>query len=171
ARFPGRIPPGQVSNGIASTLDILPTAAGLCNAPLPALPLDGIDLWPIMSGQTDSIDRDALLYFDDTQLQCARWGKWKLHVARYNSKAFEPGPPEGRMNLPLRPPELYDVENDPEESYDAAADNKQVVAKIQARINEMLQTFPDAIRASWRETMIIPVLETPADALPVLNKP
>jgi arylsulfatase A len=171
ARFPGRIPAGQVSNGIASTLDILPTLAQLCNAPLPALPLDGIDLWPIMAGQTDSIERDALLYFDDLQLQCARWGKWKLHVARYNSKAFEPGPPEGRMNLPLRRPELYDIENDPEESYDAAVDNPAVVERIRTRINEMLQSFPDTVRACWRDTMTTPVADTPADALPVLSKP
>jgi arylsulfatase len=171
ARFPGRIPPGQVSNGIASTLDILPTVAELCNAPLPPLPLDGIDIWPILTGQTDSIDRDALLYFDDWQLQCARWGKWKLHVARYNSQAFEPGPPEGRMNLPLRRPELYDLENDPEEGYDAAVDNPAVVAKIRTRINEMLQTFPDQVRSVWRDTMTTPVMDTPADALPVMSKP
>ena len=171
ARFPGRIPSGQVSNAVSSTLDILPTLAGLCNAPLPALPLDGIDLWPILTGKADSIERDALLYFDDWQLQCARWGKWKLHVTRYNSRAFEPGPPEGRMNLPLRRPELFDIENDPQESYDAAGDYPEVVAKIRTRMNEMLQTFPDSVRSHWRDTMTTPVIDTPADALPVLGKP
>jgi len=35
------------------------------------------------------------------------------------------------------------LENDPEESYDAALDNPAVVAKIRTRINEMLQTFPE----------------------------
>jgi arylsulfatase A-like enzyme len=171
ARFPGRIPAGLVSNGIASTMDILPTLAKLAGAPLPAQPLDGIDIWPLLTGEAESIDRDVLLYFDDWQLQCARWGKWKLHVARYNSDAFEPGPPEGRINLPLIHPELYDMENDPEESYDTAIDNPDVVAKIRTRINELLLTFPDVVRSYWRDTQRYPVEETPADALPVLDKP
>ncbi|HTM49870.1 MAG TPA: sulfatase [Bryobacteraceae bacterium] len=171
ARFPGRIPAGLVSNGVASTMDILPTLAKLAGAPLPAQPLDGIDIWPLLTGQAESIDRDVLLYFDDWQLQCARWGKWKLHVARYNSDAFEPGPPEGRINLPLIHPELYDMENDPEESYDTAIDNPDVVAKIRARINELLLTFPDVVRSYWRDTQGYPVEDTPADALPVLDKP
>ena len=75
------------------------------------------------------------------------------------------------MNLPLRRPELYDLENDPEESYDAALDNPAVVAKIRTRINEMLQTFPDQVRSVWRDTMTTPVMDTPADALPVMGKP
>ena len=122
-------------------------------------------------GKPRELVPDALLYFDDWQLQCARWGKWKLHVARYNSDAFEPGPPEGRINLPLVHPELYDIESDPEESYDTAVDNPEVVAKIRTRMNELLQTFPDIVRSCWRDTQGYSVTDTPADALPVLDKP
>src|SRR5438094_1670239 len=114
ARLPGRIPEGLVSGGVASAMDILPTVARLCNARLPDNPLDGIDIWPLLTGQTESIEREALLYFDDWQLQCARLGRWKLHVARYNSDAYGPSPAGGRMNLPLANPELYDIDDDPE---------------------------------------------------------
>ncbi len=60
ARFPGRIPqrrsvaatpriasdawstlPGRVTGAVGTTLDILPTIAGLCNAKLPSQPMDG----------------------------------------------------------------------------------------------------------------------------------
>jgi len=51
ARFPGRIPKGKVCTGIASTMDLLPTIASLCNAPLPSNPLDGINIWPLLTGR------------------------------------------------------------------------------------------------------------------------
>jgi arylsulfatase A len=90
ARFPARIPPGRICRGIAGTVDILPTIARLCDARLPSKPLDGIDVWPMLCGQKPSIEREALLYFDDWNVQCARWGKWKLHMMRYNAPPYVP---------------------------------------------------------------------------------
>jgi arylsulfatase A len=75
ARFPGRIPRGQAVAGVASTMDILPTVAKLCGAALPANPLDGIDIWPLLSGKSQQLEREALLFFDNWNLQCARWGR------------------------------------------------------------------------------------------------
>jgi arylsulfatase A-like enzyme len=77
ARFPGRISPGTVSRAVTSTMDILPTLAGLCGASRPEKPLDGIDIWPVLTGKTPTLEREALLYFDDWNVQCARWGRWE----------------------------------------------------------------------------------------------
>lgn len=166
ARFPGKIPQGLVCSGVAGTVDILPMMARLAGAPLPGAPLDGIDIWPLLTGQQPSLEREALLYFDGWNLQCARWRKWKLHFARYNSMAFNPEPRIGRMNLPLRPPELYDLENDPQESYDSAAENPQVVKEIQGRVERLLATFPEEVRKAWAETQARKTETTPAGALP-----
>ena len=166
ARFPGRIPKGSVCQGIAGTVDILPTIAKLTGAKLPAFPLDGIDIWPLLTGARSSIDREALLYFDHWNLQCARLGKWKLHFARYNTFAFSPSPQGGRVNLPLRPPELYDIETDPMESYDVAPENPAVVREIQSRVDRLLATFPDEVQKAWQETQSRETAATPAGALP-----
>ncbi len=152
ARFPGRIPKGEVSHGVGSTMDILPTVARLASAPPPAKPLDGIDIWPLLSGQERSLEREALLYFDDVHLQCARWGRWKLHIARYTGAAYSPSPAGGRQNLPLNVPELYDLESDPDESCDAYPDRPQVAAEIQARIERLIATFPEPIRQDYYAT-------------------
>jgi arylsulfatase len=152
ARFPGRIPRGKVSNGVASTMDLLPTIARLADAPLPDQPLDGIDIWPLLSGEKPSIEREALLYFDDVHVQCARWGRWKLHLARYNSASYSPAPPGGRRNLPLRDPELYDLESDPDESYDRAPEHPEVVAEIRTRVERLIAEFPDEIQRDYRAT-------------------
>lgn len=152
ARFPGRIPKGLVSRGVSGTVDILPTLAKLCDVPLPGKPLDGIDIWPLLTGKSTQLEREALLYFDDWNLQCARWGKWKLHFARYNTFAYSPAPVGGRLNFALPVPELYDLDADADESYDVAAENPAVVAEIQRRVARLLPTFPEEVQKAWSAT-------------------
>ena len=151
AWWPGKIPGGRVCNGLASMMDVFPTLAKLCGGALPSKPLDGIDIWPLVHGDQASIERPPLLYFDGWDLQCARWMNWKLHVARHNSAAFSPSPPGGRRSCMLPKPELYNLASDPDESYDVAPENPQIVARLQARIAEMLKTFPEPVREAWAE--------------------
>jgi arylsulfatase A len=166
ARFPGRIPAGKVCQGVAGTIDILPTVAKLTGTKLPVLPVDGIDIWPLLTSTRPSIERDALLYFDNWNLQCARWGKWKLHFARYNTFAYSPTPQGGRINLPLRPPELYEIESDPMESYDVATENPSVVKEIQSRVDRLRATFPEEVQKAWMETQARETAVSPTGSLP-----
>ncbi|MBL8293446.1 MAG: sulfatase, partial [Bryobacterales bacterium] len=108
AKLPGWIPARKTCSGVSSVMDIVPTVARLCGAELPRNPLDGVDISPLVTGARPELEREALLYFNGLNLQCARWGKWKLHVARHNTEAYMPAPPGGVVNLPLSKPELYD---------------------------------------------------------------
>lgn len=166
ARFPGQIPAGLVANGAASAMDLLPTVASLTGAGLPLHRVDGVDIWPLMTGEQDQTRRNLLLYFDSWHVQCARLGRWKAHFARYNVPPWLPDPPGGRINLPLSSPELYDLEADPEESYDCAGDNPAIVADIRQRLEAMLGAFPAQVQNAWRDTQAIPVEGTPAGAPP-----
>jgi len=170
ARLPGRIPKGRVCSGIGSMMDILPTVARLCDAPLPKNPLDGIDIWPLLSGPKPELDREALLYFDNVYLQCARFKQWKLHIARYNTIAYNPAPAGGRFNFPLRNPELYDLLLDPDESYDVAPEHPDVVKEIQGRIERLMEGFPEQIRQAHAETKARRSRETRVAALPAPEK-
>ena len=152
ARMPGRIPKGLVSTAIGSTMDLLPTIAGLTGAKLPDKPLDGVDLWPILSGQKKDHEREALLYFDNWELQCVRMGPWKLHVARYDTFIYGPVPAGGKKNLALRPPELYHVVTDVDESYDVADKHPDIVRDLMARVERLLAGFPDEVRQAWAGT-------------------
>ena len=62
-----------------------------------------------------------------------------------------PAPEGGRHSYMLPSPELYDLANDPDESYDVAAENPQVVAGIQAQIAAMLSSFPEPVQKAWEE--------------------
>ncbi len=152
ARWPGKIPAGRTSDAVLSMLDIFPTVTKLIGGELPAKPLDGIDIWPILSGEKKSIDRDLLLYFDNWDLQCARWNNWKLHVARHNSSTYSAAPAGGRHNFVLPNPELYNLAADPQESYDVAPSHPDIVAQIQQRIDKLLPGFPDQVRQAYAES-------------------
>jgi arylsulfatase A len=170
AYAPGRIHRNLVSSGVASSMDILPTVARLCGASRPSNPLDGIDIWPLLTGEQEDISRDILLYFDNWNIQCARLGKWKVHVARYNSYSLGPAPACGRMNLPLPQPELYDLNLDPDESYDVSDRNQDIVKALVARIEALVPTFPQQVGNAWRATKSIPVENTQPGALPIAKQ-
>ena len=170
ARFPGAIPNGIECGGMATMLDVVPTLTRLGGANLPAKPIDGVDIWPMLTGARDEVDRDVFLYFDAVYLQCARLGRWKLHLARYNTKSWSPAPAAGKINLPLPRPELYDIVSDPQESYDCASRHPEIVADIRARVDRLIQTFPPGIVDAWQYTLSQKVLDAPVDGLPVPDR-
>ncbi|MBZ5619765.1 MAG: sulfatase [Acidobacteriia bacterium] len=151
ARWTGTIPTGRVSNALASMMDVFPTVTRLCGGTMPPKPLDGIDIWPLLHGDRQYIDRQPLLYFDNWDLQCARWMDWKLHIARHNTAAYTPAPSGGRRSYLLPKPELYNLASDPDESYDVAPGNQEVVEQIQAKIGGMIKDFPEQVRQAFAE--------------------
>jgi len=151
-RWPGKIPRGKVTPALASLMDVFPTVTKLCGGKLPAAPLDGIDMWPLLAGGQESTDRPPLLYFNDWNLQCARWKNWKLHVARHNTAAYAPAPPGGIHNFQLARPELYDLDNDADESYDVAPERPEIVARIHAQIAEVIATFPEPVQKAYADS-------------------
>jgi arylsulfatase len=149
ARWPGKIPRSRVVPALASMMDVFPTVTRLCHGQMPEKPLDGIDMWPLLTGEKKTIERAPLLYFNEWELQCARWGNWKLHVARFNTAAYVPAPPGGVHNYVLPHPELYDLATGPDESYDVAPQHPEIVQQMLAQIEEMMKTFPEPARQAY----------------------
>lgn len=169
ARFPGRIPAGRLNTNVVTTMDILPTVTRLAGAPLPQQMLDGINIWPLLAGDQEELQRDPFLYFDGWNIQCARSGQWKLHVSRYSRRIWTPDA-GARVNLPLPRAELYNMNEDAQENYDCASDFPDVVADIQDRIASMLPSFPPAVISAWQDTISRKVEDTPSGALPIERK-
>jgi arylsulfatase A len=179
ARFPGRIPGVVAPRGMikaasrvrtvdamASTLDLLPTIAALANVPLPPNPLDGVDIGPLLAGKVGDVNRPPFLYFSSWDLQCARMGPWKLHMARANVPAYTAAPAVGYYNLPLTSPELYNIDLDPEEAEDVSLDHPDIVAAIQQQVAQMLRTLPSAAQSAWKTTQNTPVYPNTPGAYP-----
>ncbi len=131
ARFPGQIPTVSTSHGTLqrNSINRGPGEHGGgvgdghppydCYAwPAPKLRI----FWTALTsgrsctGAMGSIDRDVILHFNNWDLQCAHYGQWKLHISRNSNFPWGPAPVGGAYNLPLQPPELYNLELDPEKA-------------------------------------------------------
>jgi arylsulfatase len=115
-RWPGRIRPGAECRELAASMDILPTVAGIAGARLPRRPIDGLDLRPLLFGETASSPRRELYYYYGTELHAVRRGRWKLHVP-HGYPSYE-GQAPGRDGFPGKTARretgyaLYDLRND-----------------------------------------------------------
>ena len=119
--WPGTIPAGQVSADIVTNMDLFPTLLRLAGGELPeGHRLDGVDILPVLEGQGPS-PRQELFYFLGPELQAVRVGRWKLSAAPQQTSAV---------------PELYDLEVDPSERYNMAAEHPDIVSRLMRRMEE-----------------------------------
>ena len=135
-RWPARIPADAVCNRLASSIDLLPTIARLCGAPLPSLKIDGVDLTPLMLGNETAHPREYFLYYyNRNSLKAVRNDRFKLvlpHLGRTYS-GFLPGNDGQAGQVNERHQEdfaLYDLRRDPGERYDVQSLYPEVVAEL-----------------------------------------
>ncbi len=127
-RWPGRIPPGQISEDIAATMDLYTTIVQAAGADLPAdRTLDGKDLMPFLAGKAPS-PRQEFYYFRGSNLEAVREGKWKLRLSRSMRDDLE-------KDDPLTP-ELFDLDFDPAEQYNLADREPDLVARLENKLRE-----------------------------------
>ena len=58
----------------------------------------------------------------------------------------------GAMGQSGSVPALYDLEIDPDESYNAAEDHPDIVAEITGRVERLIPGFPEEVQKAWAET-------------------
>ena len=80
-----------------------------------------------------------------------------MHVSRGNVPAYTATPAVGYYNLRLINPELYNIDEDPDESRDVSKQNPAMVAQIQQEIAQALTSFPAQVQSAWATTQSIPV--------------
>jgi arylsulfatase A len=92
ARWPGKIPAGHVSSEPVGTIDLLPTLAKLAGTALPPNKIDGLDIWPVLSGAPNAkTPHEAYLYYWGQELHAVRSGDWKLHFPHKYRSLERPG--------------------------------------------------------------------------------
>ncbi len=151
--WPGKIKKGSVSDAPLATIDIFPTLmaiVGIDNAS--SQDLDGKNALPFLLGKQKNSPENLYLFFDKEFLQTARFGKWKIHVARWNVPRYFAGA-GNQINQKLSAPELYDMSVDMGESYNQAARYPEIVKDLQTRIAAALKTFPAEIQTANAELM------------------
>jgi arylsulfatase A-like enzyme len=139
AWWPGKIPAGSVCAAVTSEMDVLPTMVKLAGGTVPPeRKIDGLDIWPLLSGQTKESPREALFYYRDVRgegkLEAVRSGPWKLSVAP-QSEGWVDLCPE-ILTQPYTP-KLYNLETDIGEITDVAAQHPDIVKRLQGYVAQM----------------------------------
>lgn len=125
AWWPGKVPAGKVCREVACTMDLYTTGANLAGVSAPPnREIDGKDISPLLF-EAGKVEREAFFYYRGTDLCAARVGKWKAHFI--TQSAYGKDVPEKHD-----PPALYDLENDPGERFDVAAEHADVIEKFRA---------------------------------------
>jgi arylsulfatase A len=152
ARWPGKIPAGRVSDEPAMTIDLLPTIAGLIGAKLPRHKIDGLDIWPLLTGDPAAKNPHEAYYFyyADNELQAVLSGRWKLQLPHtYRTLAGRPGGRDGKpapyAQRKLQSPELYDIDADVGEAVDCAAEHPDVVQRLLALAEQARDDLGDSL--------------------------
>ena len=127
ACWKGTIKPGTTSDYPGAFWDLFPTFMQLAGTPVtPQQNIDGISLWPILSGHPQEQPQHAYLYWEFHEnggSQAVRWRQWKgvrLNVSQ-------------EKDAPIQ---LYNIDNDPGEKNNIAASHPDIVKKIATIMEE-----------------------------------
>ena len=121
-RWPGRVKPGTTSDFVGYFPDVAPTLLELVGASDAVPPgLDGISFAPSLLGKPEEQKPHEFLYWEFASYggqQAVRMGPWK--AVRQNLRA-------GKTAI-----ELYNLDQDPKEERDVAADHPEIVDKARS---------------------------------------
>ena len=128
------------------TMDLLPTFVNLAGGQVPLdRVIDGEDICELLHGDLspDQPSR-SFFYYVHTQLMAVRSGNWKLHLPRKvnTMKRWDVFHKESDV-IDHRKPLLINLEDDPSEQHNLAAEHPEVVAKLLALAEEARDQIGD----------------------------
>jgi len=125
-RFPGIIPPGQVSADLSTTMDLYMTVMDIARVSLPEdMVFDGKSLLSFLKGETGS-PTHTFYYILGKKLWAVRKGPWKLMINNNGSREIEPED--------LDSVALYHLEWDPGERYDFSDKQPDLVEELKGML-------------------------------------
>lgn len=120
-KWPGGIQPGSSSNALLTSMDWLPTFAKLAGTQPPQdRIIDGKNILPVLTGETETSPHDRFLYYKIDTLECIRVGPWKLKLAAHTRN--------GRQQAFV--PKLFNLESDLSEATNVADQHPEVVDRL-----------------------------------------
>jgi arylsulfatase A len=136
AWWPGHVAPSSSCDAALGNIDLLPTFVGLAGGSVPAdRKIDGADFAGLLLGRAKDSPREAHYYFGGNRLEAVRSGPWKLAVAPQSEGTGKPKvPEEGKRAVE---PRLYNLDLDIGERTDVAAQNPEVVKRLQDLVAKM----------------------------------
>jgi uncharacterized sulfatase len=127
AWWPGTLPAGAVRSQMTMGIDVFPSVLSLAGIPLPEdRVIDGRDMLPLLREGAPS-PHEALFFYWNRTLGAVRAGRFKYHIRRPILAGYGLAPVT--IQLPLGP-WLFDLKNDPDESYDIGQRHPEVMERM-----------------------------------------
>lgn len=137
AWWPGTISENTISEAVVTSMDLYPTILNLAKAEIPRDRfLDGIDIYPILSGEKDDTDH-VVYYYNQDNLYAMRKGPWKIHFITKSSESKEPG-------IVQDPPLLYNIDVDPSERFNESKNHPDIITEFLKGYEEHLRSIEPA---------------------------
>ena len=145
-RYPGKIKAGSASTKTLCTVDLMPTIAHLAEAPLPKNPVDGKNVWDLITAKPGAVNPHEYYPFctgPNFEGVISGDGRWKLHVPHAYRVVVETGNDgnAGKYTQAKIELSLFDMENDPLETTNVLAKYPEVAARMQAYAEEHRKAF------------------------------
>jgi arylsulfatase A len=138
ARWPGKLSAGRASDALSINFDILPTCMSAAGVPLPNdRIIDGRDLLPIFQGETTP-PHNTFYYFDGPNLVAVQHEGWKYHRRNISDNGGYPTFFHG--------PFLFNLNNDPSESYSLIESEPKIAEELRAKLDEFDREIDDNVR-------------------------
>lgn len=145
-RYPGKIKPGTASNKALCTIDLLPTIAHLADAPLPKNPIDGLDVWDIITNKPGAVNPHEFYAFTtgpNFEAVMSGDGHWKLHLPHAYRTLVEAGN-NGKAGT-FKPAKielsLFDLEKDPFETINVIDQYPEVATRMKVYAEQHRKQF------------------------------
>lgn len=136
-KYPNKLKPNTTSDKMFVSIDLLPTLSALASVELPETPIDGKNVWNVISGDKNAKNPQPYYAFStnkNLESIMSADGKWKLHLPHNYHELRVPGKDgsSGQYDNLKIELSLFDMENDPYESKNVIAENSEVANKLMA---------------------------------------
>ncbi len=140
AAWPDRIPAGTEVHAAAMNIDFFPTFLGLAGVPMPDdRAIDGEDIMPLLTGEETESPHERLLMVKGKQLLGVR--------SRDNFKYFRKHRSDNSAYAVMKHgPFLFDLDNDPNESYNVSAHFPEREAQLRSDLDSAIAEMSTNLR-------------------------
>lgn len=185
-RWPGHVPSARVCDEPFMGIDWLPTLTDIVGGKASTNKIDGLSAKGLILGEKDARPpHEALFFYSGTALQAVRSGAWKLHFSHpYITVAAEPGRGGKPSNFGKLAPtsitqsgvegiatrhgyrieqlelSLFNLDNDPGETKNVAADHPDVVKRLSALAEVARQDLGDSLQSIKGSGLRSPGIDT-----------
>ena len=150
AHWPEKIPQGTVCDSPAMNIDWFPTCLALAGVELPNdRVIDGKDISRLLTGVEKESPHDVFYFYHNESLEAIRAGRWKF-IPRIHTYVW-PMPLDKFWGSAgsAQAPWLYDIESDPQESYNLKDNHPDVIEEMKRKFHEWEAQMKEN-RSGWK---------------------